>query len=117
MQLLIVLFAWTTLVSVIILLLAIPAGITLAVPKRTRAAGVFVLLVPTATTAFGLLFGFALQQYCKGIANGAESLEASQRLLNRAFWAWPIGFAVGALSGAVLGTVACRRLLKRSSGG
>ena len=103
MQLLIVLFGFGSLAEAAVFVLSLVIGAGLCVTRRFRSAGVFVLLVPTISAATAFVGSWGLAFLCESASKTAESLETSQQWLNRAFWAWPIGFVLGAVAGGLVG--------------
>jgi hypothetical protein len=96
-----------------ILLVSILSG-TVFLFTRFRTMGILVLLIPTLSAMSALAMSWGAAFYCDSMSQRAGiSIETYQRWQVLALWAWPLGFVVGALSGAVFATLVGVLIVKR----
>jgi hypothetical protein len=113
MELLIILFGFASLAGAAVFVLSLVVGTGLCMTRRFRTVGVFVLLVPTTSAATAFAGSWGLAFLCESASKTAASLETSQQWTNRAFWAWPIGFVLGAVVGGLVGALLSSTILGR----
>ena len=113
MPLFFLIFALASLAAAGVLLLSVAIGAWLLFSGRSRTLGIFLLVVPTLSALSAVAASWGGAFWFNSLSAGARSPGELQRLQVMALWAWPVGFVVGGVAGASVGTAITALVARR----